>query len=338
MGWKHKDGTKVASEVVDVVTRMDDEKLFKTYSILKFIPEKDEEIVCTAYSEQYRAPRVSNGLKIRLKYKPRIELELSNEIIEEGGTLEAVCKAEAYPVNMVCKWFINDIEVGFSEKQRMIQVMIPPTILKHPQTKFGRPDEVVTFSCKAEGSSPPRYIWVRSKTNELVGVGQSLSLTVSEETEGEYACKIVAGDHTPQTSDSARLVMKRKPRIEAELTKTAERGKDVLLSCKVRNTFPGTEMVWANKGQPLEIISDKFKIIESHDDNINEISSDLVITNVDSEDFKEYGCFASNELGSDYQTIKLVEETSPTSFVITVIVNSMGGVAIIILCVWLWFR
>merc|ERR1712013_309145 len=131
-----------------------------------------------------------------------------------------------------------------------------------------------------------------------------------------------------QTSDSARLVMKRKPRIEAELTKTAERGKDVLLSCKVRNTFPGTEMVWANKGQPLEIISDKF----------NEISSDLVITNVDSEDFKEYGCFASNELGSDYQTIKLVEETSPASFVITVIVNSMGGVAIIILCVWLWFR
>jgi len=366
--WKHKDGTKVASEVVDVVTRMDDEKLFKTYSILKFIPEKDEEIVCTAYSEQYRAPRVSNGLKIRLKYKPRIELELSNDIIEEGGTLEAVCKAEAYPVNMVYKWFINDIEVigesskvlkmkniqrqydqmmikcrvenevGFSEKQRMIQVMIPPTILKHPQTKFGRPDEIVTFSCKAEGSSPPRYIWVRSKTNELVGVGQSLALTVSEETEGEYACKIVAGDHTPQTSDSARLVMKRKPRIEAEQIKTAERGKDVLLSCKVRNTFPGTEMVWANKGQPLEIISDKFKIIESHDDNTNEISSDLVITNVDSEDFKEYGCFASNELGSDYQTIKLVEETSPTSFVITVIVNSMGGLAIIILCIWLWFR
>jgi len=366
--WKHKDGTNVASEVVDVVTRMDDEKLFKTYSILKFVPEKDEEIVCTAFSDQYRAPRESNGLKIRLKYMPRIELEISNEIIEEGGTLEAVCNAEAYPINMVYEWFINDIkmigenkkvlkmknvqrvndqmkikcrvenEVGFSEKEKLIQVIIPPKILKHPETRFGRPGEIVTFSCKAEGSPSPRYIWVRSNTNELVGVGETLSLVVSEQTEGEYACKAVAGEHHPHTSDTARLVMKRKPRIEAEHSKTTQKGKDVLLSCKVRNSFPGTDMVWANKGQPLEIISDKFRVVKYSSDDNYEISSDLVITQVGAEDFKEYGCFASNELGSDYQTIELVEETSNTSFLITLIVNLLGGLVIIMVCVWLWLR
>lgn len=366
--WKHKDGTKVASEVVDVVTRMEDEKHFKTYSILKLIPEKDEEIVCTASSDQYRAARVSNGLKIRLKYKPRIDLKLSNQNILEGGALEAVCDAEAYPVNMVYKWFINNVElkgenskalkmknvqrghqhmmikcraeneIGFSEEQKMVNVIISPKILKHPETKFGLPGEIVTFSCQAEGSPAPRYIWVRGQTSELVGVGESLTLTVSASTEGEYACKAVSGDHQPHTSNTARLVMKRKPRIQAETTKTAGRGKDVLLSCRVSNAFPGTEVVWANKDLPLEIVGDKFNIVEAHNEDTYEISSDLIITKLGPEDFKEYGCFASNELGSEYLTVELVEETSSSHFAITVVVNLLGAVAILILLVWLWLR
>jgi len=366
--WKHKDGTKVASEVVDIVTRMDDEKLFKTYSILKFVPEKDEEIVCTAFSDQYRAARKSNGLKIRLKYKPRIDLEFSDENVQEGGNLEAVCKADAYPMNMVYKWFINDVEmlgenkkelkmkniqrendqmeikcraeneIGFSEQRKVIELSLAPKIVKHPETTFGRPDEIVTFSCTAEGNPPPRYIWVRSETNELAGVGQNLTLTVSETTEGNYACKAIAEDHQPETSDTARLVMKRKPRIETETIKTGVRGKDVLLNCRVKNAFPGTEVVWANKDQPLDIFSKKFKVVESRNSTKQEISTDLIITKLEDEDFKQYGCFASNELGTDYQTIELEDQTSHSNLAITLVVNIIGGLVIFIILVILWFR
>eukprot|EP00092_Neocalanus_flemingeri_P005738 GFUD01006178.1.p1 GENE.GFUD01006178.1~~GFUD01006178.1.p1 ORF type:complete len:655 (+),score=165.53 GFUD01006178.1:182-2146(+) len=365
--WKHKDGTKVASEVVDVVTRMDDERLFKTYSILRFVPEKDEEILCTAFSEQFRAPRVSSGVKIRMKHKPRIELEFSRDNLGEGDSFEVMCKAEAYPVNLRYDWFINDIaivdetsevlkieniqrendqmeikcraenEVGSSEAIKVLNLSLQPKMIKHPQTTFGRPDETVTLSCQAEGNPPPRYVWVKSKSNELVGVGQDLRLTVSESTEGEYACKAISGEHQPITSETAKIVMKRKPRLEVQPTKTGVRGMDVLITCKVNNAHPGTKLVWSKKGQIIPENSFNHKIIESHD-NINmEISSDLIILKTDAEDFTSYGCFASNELGADYKEIELVEESDYTLTII-LIVNIIGGLMIFLIVVIVWRR
>jgi len=211
-----------------------------------------------------------------------------------------------------------------------------PKIIQHPQTTFGRPDETVTLSCLAEGIPSPRYVWVKSKSNELVGVGQTLELIVSESTEGEYACKAVSGDHQPITSESASVVMKRKPRLVIEKTKTALSGRDILITCRVHDAFPGTKLVWAKKDQPIEP-NNKYKVVESEDSINLRISSDLIIVNADTEDFTSYGCFASNELGSNYQMMDLVEETD-SFLTITLVVNISGILLVLLIIGILWMR
>ena len=161
--------------------------------MLKFIPEKDEDLICTSFSDQFRASKVSTALKIKIKYKPRIFLEVSKDIIIEGDKVEVTCKANAYPVNIVYRWFIDNDEiigenrnvlkieniqkesdkmkvkciaannVGSSEKMKVLILIRQPKIVSHPKTSFGRPGEKVTLSCQAEGSPPPRYIWVRGQ-------------------------------------------------------------------------------------------------------------------------------------------------------------------------------
>ena len=365
--WKHKDGADIlASEVVDIVTRKDD-KIFKTHSMLKFIPMKDEELICTSFSDQFSASKVSTALKIKIKYKPRIFLEVSKDIIIEGDKVEVTCKANAYPVNIVYRWFIDNDEiigenrnvlkieniqkesdkmkvkciaannVGSSEKMKVLILIRQPKIVSHPKTSFGRPGEKVTLSCQAEGSPPPRYIWVKSNSNELVSVGQNLTLVVSERTEGGYVCIAAIGDHEPVRSGTARLVMKRKPILETRQTKTAVRGRTVLLNCRVRNLFQDVEVVWAKQGLPL-VNNIKFKIVESYDEIKMVKSSDLIITNIEDEEFTNYSCFASNELGSDYKMIEVVEETSDSQLTITLFVNIISGLVIFLILGLLWLR
>ena len=91
-----------------------------------------------------------------------------------------------------------------------------------------------------------------------------------------------------------------------------------------------TGVVWAKKDQPIAADSYPFKIVESHDNMNLEISSELIIIKADAEDFTSYGCFASNELGSDYQMIEIVEETD-SYLTITLIVNISGGLLILLI-------
>ena len=100
-------------------------------------------------------------------------------------------------------------------------------------------------------------------------------------------------DHEPVRSETARLVMKRKPTLETQQTKTAVRGIAVLLNCRVRNLSQDVEVVWAKQGLPL-VNNIKFKIVESYDAIKMVKSSDLIITNLEDEDLTNYSCFGSN--------------------------------------------
>ena len=138
--WKHKDGTKITTEIVNLVTRMDDNRLFMTYSVIKFVPLRDEELVCTAFSDQFRAERVSNAVKIRLKHAPKIALKFSKENIGEGENIEVLCKAKAYPLNIRYTWFINNVEMLGEQKE----------VLKIENIKID--NDKMMIKCRAENS------------------------------------------------------------------------------------------------------------------------------------------------------------------------------------------
>ena len=54
--WKHKDGADIlASEVVDFITTKDD-KIFKTHSMLKFIPIFAHPLVISLAPQRYQLP------------------------------------------------------------------------------------------------------------------------------------------------------------------------------------------------------------------------------------------------------------------------------------------
>ena len=82
---------------------------------------KDEELICTSFSDPFSASKVSTALKIKIKYKPRIFLEVSKDIIIEGDKVEVTCKANAYPVNIVYRWFIDNDEI-IGENRNVLKI------------------------------------------------------------------------------------------------------------------------------------------------------------------------------------------------------------------------
>merc|ERR1711910_266143 len=78
--------------------------------------------------------------------------------------------------------------------------------------------------------------------------------------------------------------------------------------------------IWAKQDEPIDKDISKYKIVQIEDKQNMEITADIIIINIIDDDFTSYGCFASNELGSDYRTILVVEKSDYT-VTITLIVN-----------------
>ena len=87
--WRHGDGSPVQAEVLTVITRQEQSKLFRTRSTLTFLPARHEEMIqCAASSPRFPAARLSPGLRVRLG-GPRLELE--PRPAQPGGSLTATC-------------------------------------------------------------------------------------------------------------------------------------------------------------------------------------------------------------------------------------------------------
>ena len=90
--------------------------------------------------------------------------------------------------------------VGTSEDSKQLILSLQPMFEKYTKSAFGKIYQTLTISCEANNKPSPCYIWVKSKANEVVGVGNTLEIVVSKSTEGEYACKAISGDVEPNDS------------------------------------------------------------------------------------------------------------------------------------------
>jgi len=353
--WKDQDGNLMATKVLETVHKNEISKTFKTVSTLKMRPVRHTKLTCSAFSEDFKEPKISRELEVKVRHAPRALLNITESHVEEGEPLVVMCSSEAYPSDITYKWLINEenmdetsnvlkIEkvskdldkaqiscivensVGVTRVRAQIKVNFSPKIIVHPSSHIMRNGEVVNLKCRAKGNPEPNYIWVKGESQEVVGASKDLTLTASDETEGDYMCKIFVDGYETVDSEVASLKILRKPSVFTESVKYASLGQDVILQCHVESLSSNTKVTWTKNDEPIDRRFVKHRII--HTEGNHHYTSDLIVYKVEEEDFTNYGCFSTNEIGTDYKIFALEEEKSQLDFLILAI-NITGGVLLL---------
>ena len=355
--WTDDDGEVITDNLIEVVQENVKTKTFKTMSTLNMKPTRSLNLTCSAFSESFPEPRISRKLGISVKHSPRLSLHIGKA--EEGSTSVVKCESEANPTDVTFKWFVNDDlldetseilkiknipknlngailsceaenSIGRSKASKLLNVKFAPQILTQPQTKIARSGTTVELTCLAEGNPKPSYVWVKGTPEQIVGVSQNLVITASEETEDNYTCKVFAEGHKPVISNIAAVKVLRKPEVFTESVKQATVGEDVILQCRVNSLSSNTKVTWTKNDQPIDKQSPKHHILFS--DSVFQFASDLIIYKVEQTDFANYGCFATNEVGTDYKVVSLQEEEIINFLTASLGINTVVG-SILLLCV-----
>jgi hypothetical protein len=365
ISWYNQDRPMGAANVKEAVTRQRDDKTFKTHSTLTLMPKENMNIKCSSFSEQFPSTKFSRVLKIKLRYMPKVSIDLSKDRIQEGDKFSVTCNSKAYPENVAYKWFFGGIElageqndtlmieeisrehhesdvkclveneVGRTAISTTLNVEFPPTILKHPESVIAKRGDNVTFYCVAEGNPEPVYIWTKDKEDVLAGYKQNLTLIASEKTERTYVCKVFSDGYEIISSFPAKLVLIRKPVIFTESFRKGNEGQDIILRCRVDSISNKTTILWTKDDIPL--IVDNVRLKEVHHNDGREQQSDLLISKLESQDFGSYGCFAANEVGKDYKTVVLINTSQVGVMPYAIGITVAGGVAVL-LSVYLYYR
>jgi len=107
LNWINGDGERIVSHVTQHVTRIEDSKLFKTVSILKFYFQKEEKISCTAHSDAFPIPKSSRSVEITFGRKPIQEEKLA----VEGESFTLACGDASVSSKSKYKWFMDGQEL-----------------------------------------------------------------------------------------------------------------------------------------------------------------------------------------------------------------------------------
>ena len=82
-----------------------------------------------------------------------------------------------------------------------------------------------------------------------------------------------------------------------------KRGKDTILECRI-TAFPQARMYWTRLGKEVVTTSNKYRV-EAYDEGGRTITLSLAIENLQTSDFGDYVCHASNSLDTDEETMIL---------------------------------
>jgi len=257
------DGLGVTQQqVTQHVKRIGDSQTWRTISTFTFHPQEVTRVTCEATSDQFPQPKESQPLEVRVRFRPRVEVMVNQDVVREGDSFEVSCKSRAFPQEVGYKWFFNGAELenevnntllveeinrmyndadisclveneeGASEGSTSLDVHYAPTILLHPRSQIARRKDNVTFHCVAEGNPVPQYLWTRGRQESLVQAGrQNLSLVATEKTEATYRCQVFSDGNELVKSLPASLILIRKPRIGTESSVRGTVDQDLVLTC-----------------------------------------------------------------------------------------------------------
>lgn len=334
------------------MTRISDTGTWRTISTFTFLPSEVTTITCAAKSSAFPTEKISQPLEVKVRFRPKVEVMVNQDVVREGDSFEVLCKSSAYPQEVGYRWFFNGAELEgmvnntilIEEISRMydqadisclveneegenvantnLDVNYAPTILLHPRSQIAKRKDNVTFHCVAEGNPGPQYLWTRGRQDSLVQAGkQNLSLVASERTEAVYKCQVFSDGYELVASLPASLILIRKPRLVTEKERYGTIGQDVILHCVTNSVSNRTRIVWLRDQQPLDVSSSRMNVVPKFSWRRQE--SKLLIRNIEPDDFGMYGCFAENEVGTDLVKIDLSEET-------TNILHAVIGITIVV--------
>ena len=355
------DGVLQAGNIKETVTREPGCDTFRTHSSLSFMPSRNLNVKCSSRSDQFPDTRYSRPLSVRLRFQPRVELT-SPDSVQEGDKFSVTCHSQAYPENVAYKWYFDGVElagerdktlmiedisrennkaavkcsveneVGVSEVATTLDVKFPPSLLSNPRSVLAHRGDIVTFHCVAESNPDPVYIWTRHRHNTLESVTQNFTLVASEKTEKTYVCSVFSDGHEKISSLPARLVLIRRPFAYTEMLRKAKIGEDIILTCMVDSLSNMTTIFWTRNDRPI-LNNQRYNVVETIKGR--EYKTDLVIRNIQSEDFGNYGCFAANEVGKDFAPISIVsigsiDIATATGIIIPILVGLIVVLALVI--------
>ena len=102
----------------ETVTKKRDSETFKTHSTITLIPEDEMNIKCSSFSDLFPSTKFSQVLQIKVRYMPKVSIDLSKDKIQEGDKFSVTCNSKAYPENVAYKWFhkkkiVNNLQLPF---------------------------------------------------------------------------------------------------------------------------------------------------------------------------------------------------------------------------------
>ena len=357
--WRHGDGSKVEAEVMDIVTRLEDNK-FRTTSVLKMIPEENEEIMCEAVSTILKLSKKSPAIKIRIKDKLSASLRFEPEVAKIGENINVECVVENGNSLVSYTWFINNVEMTTEKHNKIklenveakhndlsikcvvknneetleasgsLHVASPLRIVEYPGHVLARDGELVKLHCGAAGGQAEHsYVWTRVRDNKLLGVGQDLQIEMSQEMEGEISCTVISDQESQQATTELNLKHKPVVTAESDMTQYAAISSSAIITCNIENFYGDESQIsWFKENKRMESDGSKYKIVHQTDDHKSDLlRSDLVILNVDETDFGLYSCEATNTEGQDRAEIELANENSGY-FIVSIVVNIVGAIVV----------
>lgn len=322
--WIDGSGAAIEDGVETKIFPMEDGKTFKSISTVKFTPQVDTKITCSAHSSVFPRPKTSVILIKRLQ-KPKVYLSVGSPKILVGDSVIITCNNKAYPESVRYNWYVNGQRlvgekssnlrinnisksahgtrikckatnrIGPGESEIILDVRYEPVITKHPQDFMAKTGEEVSFTCFAESNPPPSYVWLKKMTSEVVGFGPKLNITAGKSDE-EFVCKVFSEGFQEVESNIASLQIIRRPRIisvdEGELD-----GK-YMLHCNVESVAKTSRISWIANDTPIDISDDNYETIFNEDGIF--YHSFLVFKQEEKKN-EDLACFVSNEAGTDYR-------------------------------------
>ncbi|XP_055898433.1 opioid-binding protein/cell adhesion molecule homolog isoform X1 [Biomphalaria glabrata] len=195
----------------------------------------------------------------------------------------------------------------------ILSVIVPPRILSEPNenTLIFREGEKVTLTCNATGMPKPTVTWYRKSSVKgeptdsesctpfprIGTAGEILNIyNITRHCGGVYECEADNGV-TPIATKATTVKVKFPPEVKvASDTISQAIGKDTILECTVTG-YPHGEAFWEFGFKRLFTSEKYMSEASSYIEEEQKLSIYLTIKNIQSSDFGEYFCFASNDMG-----------------------------------------
>ncbi|KAG6462376.1 hypothetical protein O3G_MSEX013220 [Manduca sexta] len=334
--WLDGNQQVIKKHVKSKVELLEDGQRFKTRSVLRLTPRKEDHnqsITCQAQNTADRAHRMAT-VHIEVKYAPKVNLTIKTGLVKkripEGSESRIQCDVDANPPAQVYRWYLNNNpvigdyanemiifnvtrkhnkaevkcevsnNVGTSEATVTLDVTYPPKFRSRPENVEAEMGSRVTLNCDVDGEPAPAIRWLLSEPGRIGVKGKSSKLElrhVDRETAGRYICKATVEGY-PEIESEATVFIKDAPKILSNRTQFGSEGESARIECLALSVPKPDDIRWFFEGRKISAIDDPdyATLEETFPDGT--VKSSLVIRASQSKHYGLYNCSVTNEYGN----------------------------------------